>query len=190
MTRLNFIRTYVIVALATALLACSSSKKSPIDCPDGTSYRKAKLGGRVSAVCVNSDQKIHGPTMAWQKVDGDEKKAFEGVYDKGLAHGVFKQWSPTGEVLGSYKMDKGTGTMLEWHANGTKALSTIYKEGVRVGMSIAWYDTGTKRQEGSFEAGAKHGKWVQWDADGKETLVEQYDKGKLIENEAEAGAKK
>ena len=189
MTRLYFIRSYVVVVLATAFLACSSSK-SPIDCPDGTNYRKAKLMGRVSAVCVNADQKVHGPTLSWQEVDGAEKKAFTGSYEQGVAHGVFQQWSPTGELLGSYEMDKGSGTLVEWHANGSKSLTTIYEKGKKVGPAIAWHDNGTKREEGSYEAGVKHGKWVQWDAEGKETRVEEYDKGKLIEAETAAAAEK
>jgi hypothetical protein len=44
--------------------------------------------------------------------------ALEIPYEHGIENGMIKQWNDQGELLGSFEINKGTGTYSLWHQNG------------------------------------------------------------------------
>lgn len=60
-------------------------------------------------------QKLHGSRRTWHR---NGQIAEEEFYQEGLLHGVVRQWNENGKLLGSFKMQHGTGVQRSWHNNG------------------------------------------------------------------------
>lgn len=85
-------------------------------------------------------QKSHGRRRTWHR---NGKLASEEFYRDGLLHGVFRQWNESGVLLGSYKMERGTGIQREWHDNGRLNLEFSTVNGGFFGRSRQWLQDGT-----------------------------------------------
>src|SRR6185436_4124957 len=88
-------------------------------------------------------------------------------YVNGLVHGVARQWSPDGELLGTYRMDQGTGIDL-WRgqrADGSPYLAEVHhiKRGRPHGFE--WWINENQRTvhwERLWREGLPHGIERQW----------------------------
>ena len=85
-------------------------------------------------------QKLHGRRRTWHR---NGQLAREEFYRDGLIHGVVRQWSETGRLLGSFKMEQGTGTQKAWHDNGRLSFEFSTVDGRFNGRSRLWLHDGT-----------------------------------------------
>lgn len=85
-------------------------------------------------------QKLHGRRRTWHR---NGKLASEEFYRDGLLHGAFRQWNENGVLLGSYRMEQGTGIQKEWHDNGRLNLEFSTVKGGFFGRSRQWLQDGT-----------------------------------------------
>jgi hypothetical protein len=85
-------------------------------------------------------QKLHGRRRTRHR---NGQIATEEFYADGLLHGVVRQWNEQGKLLGSFRMDHGTGTQKSWHGNGrlNQEFSTV--DGRFCGRSRMWLRDGT-----------------------------------------------
>jgi hypothetical protein len=83
---------------------------------------------------------LHGRRRLWHR---NGKLASEEFYRDGLLHGAFRQWNEKGALLGSYKMEQGTGVQKEWHDNGRLNLEFSTVSGGFSGRSRQWLQDGT-----------------------------------------------
>ena len=102
----------------------------------------------------------------------DGKVDFAEPYRNGLAHGTAKQWSPDGELLGTYTMKNGTGLDL-WRSKDHWGAGSIYlsearyyKDGNRHGFEW-WLDPDDQtrvREESHFLESLSHGIERRWNS--------------------------
>jgi len=67
----------------------------------------------------------------------------DGTYD-----GVCRQWNDQGELLGSYEMTGGTGTVKKWYENGYLEWEISYVNGMQSGRIRMWSEQGDLIIEG------------------------------------------
>lgn len=82
----------------------------------------------------------HGTVRTWHK---NGKLASQETYRNGLYHGVAKQWDDQGRLLGSFRMDQGTGISCHWHQNGKLLSETSLYRGTFTGLCRSWIGDGT-----------------------------------------------
>ncbi|MEI2725687.1 MAG: hypothetical protein V9H26_19880 [Verrucomicrobiota bacterium] len=82
--------------------------------------------------------------------------ANEEPYQNGLLHGVCRQWSETGRLLGKYRMVHGTGVQRAWHENGKLQMEFSTVRGDFSGRYRLWLHDGTLLSEDIY----LHGKSV------------------------------
>lgn len=70
-------------------------------------------------------------------------RASEQRYKDGLLHGVCRQWDESGNLLGEFKMDHGTGVQREWHDNGQIKIEVSTVRGEFCGRNRIWLRDGT-----------------------------------------------
>lgn len=74
-------------------------------------YRNGQLREELSY----RNAKLHGVLRTWHR---NGRLASEEGYLNGTLHGLCRQWSERGRLLGSYRMEHGTGIQKEWFENG------------------------------------------------------------------------
>jgi len=87
-----------------------------------------------------SGHKLHGRRRTWHR---NGQLATEEFYFDGRLHGVVRQWNENGKLLGSFRMEHGTGTQKSWHDNGRLNLEFATVEGLFCGRSRMWLRDGT-----------------------------------------------
>ena len=71
----------------------------------------------------------------------------KGTYVYGFPHGEFMQWSEEGELLGTYRMEYGSGTVKEWYENGTVSFAQYWMDGKpKYDLAHIWYN-----EDGTFQ---------------------------------------
>ena len=85
-------------------------------------------------------QKLHGRRRTWHR---NGQLATEEFYRDGRLHGVCRQWNENGRLLGSFRMEHGTGTQKSWHDNGRLNQEFTTVEGEFCGRSRLWLRDGT-----------------------------------------------
>jgi len=94
----------------------------------------------------------------------------KGTYVYGFPHGEFMQWSEEGELLGTYRMEYGSGTVKEWYENGTVSFAQYWMDGKpKYDLAHIWYN-----EDGTFQkVRIMWGDGTYWEtrynADGTET---------------------
>lgn len=83
---------------------------------------------------------LHGRRRTWHR---NGKLASEEFYHDGLLHGICRQWSESGSLLGSFRMERGTGTQKSWHDNRRLNLEFSTVNGGFYGRSRLWLQDGT-----------------------------------------------
>lgn len=84
--------------------------------------------------------KLHGRRRTWHR---NGKLASEEIYHDGLLHGICRQWNESGRLLGSFRMQHGTGVQKSWHDNGRLNLEFSTVGGQFYGRSRLWLHDGT-----------------------------------------------
>ncbi|HUA68629.1 MAG TPA: hypothetical protein VMA13_08780 [Candidatus Saccharimonadales bacterium] len=85
-------------------------------------------------------QKLHGRRRTWHR---NGRLASEEFYHNGLLHGICRQWNENNDLLGSYKIEHGTGIQKSWHDNGRLNLELSTVAGEFSGRSRLWLQDGT-----------------------------------------------
>lgn len=60
--------------------------------------------------------------------------------DDGLEHGIVKDWSKEGKLLGESRWEHGTGISKSWFENGRLESESYYVRGKRCGRSRIWWE--------------------------------------------------
>lgn len=89
----------------------------------------------------------HGLVQTWHR---NGVAASEEPYISGRLHGVCLQWDDSGELLGEFTMDHGTGVQREWHDNGRIKLEVSTVAGKFCGQNRIWLRDGTLLAERYF----------------------------------------
>jgi hypothetical protein len=129
--------------------------------PEGQTvgYRVRDDHGRLVQEFALKDGLLHGLERHWAP---DGMLEFETCYVEGLEHGTAKQWLD-GRLLGTYRMDGGTGVDLWRHADGTLAEERHCMGGDRHGFERWWNgDDRTVWLEGHYQRGKPHGILREW----------------------------
>jgi len=87
-----------------------------------------------------SGHKLHGRRRIWHR---NGRLATEEFYRDGRLHGLCRQWNENGRLLGSFRMENGTGTQKSWHDNGRLNQEFTTVEGEFCGRSRLWLRDGT-----------------------------------------------
>jgi hypothetical protein len=85
-----------------------------------------------------------GVVRVWHK---NGVLASEERYQNGLLHGVCRQWSEAGRLLGKYRMIHGTGVQRVWHENGRLQLEFSTVNGDFSGRYRLWLHDGALMSE-------------------------------------------
>lgn len=59
-----------------------------------------------------------------------------------LLHGESRQWRSSGELIGSFVMEDGSGIIREWYENGTLASELTMHKGKPTGLLQVWDESG------------------------------------------------
>ncbi len=139
----------------------------------------------------------HGRSARWNDAG---VQVSEGQFHSGLPDGTWTQWNDAGVRLGSYRMQRGTGTIRHWHANGQLQLESSMEKG-RVVRTRGWSVDGTRTLESAVHGdtevlrlfngdGAlttqmtlvgdkRHGPETHYDGGGNVVEIRHYERGKL-----------
>jgi hypothetical protein len=118
----------------------------------GTVRRTFYRSGRVLQEVPVSGKKITGVIKEWHK---NGVLAAEIPMKDGLRHGICKQWNSQGGLLGSYKMEMGTGTSRQWHPNGQLRYEAHLIEEIPNGRLRTWEEDGELLKEEFYLAARK-----------------------------------
>lgn len=88
---------------------------------------------------------LHGPRRMWHR---NGQLAEEQIYRHGFLHGLCRQWNEAGKLLGSVRMDHGTGMQKSWHDNGRLHMEFFTVAGQFCGRSRTWLRDGTLISDG------------------------------------------
>jgi len=120
------------------------------------------------------DGRLHGPCRTWHY---NGQIADESNYDHGQWHGLSRQWDENGRLLGSFLINRGTGTSREWHQNGQLMSEADRLDGKLHGRTRTWLRDGALVQEifyiGNVEVSRtkylrdarKHPAWPQYEGE-------------------------
>ena len=105
--------------------------------------------------------------------DGSRKSSFSEPYRNGLAHGIAKQYSDDGKLIGTYTMKRGTG--IDFWRTETYCGSSVYLHEIRYIKDGNWHgfewwlndDQASVHQEAHFWENLQHGIRREWNGEGK-----------------------
>ncbi len=145
------------------------------------SYKAKKLIKRT----LLKNNKKHGVQREWRE---DGKKKLEEPYQNGLMHGVFRHWDEKGNLIGCYRMVKGTGMRRVYRSNGVLDEEQRFRDGLQHGLTcgqfenrnirvLEWWklgkldgrafgfhhDDGSLRFVIFYDMGSQHGPFVEYD---------------------------
>ena len=94
----------------------------------------------------------------------------EAPYANGKEQGVARQYDDRGKLVGTYRMNHGTGLDL-WYCDtapqrGQLSEERYYKDGMLDGFERWWLDTKRVWEESHFRKNQKHGIFRQWTVSG------------------------
>ena len=101
--------------------------------------QSAYENGQRSAEARFSKGKLDGLSRYWHE---NGVLAFEIPLKGGLRHGMCKQWSKSGQLLGSFKMNGGTGVVRHWYSNGQLHYEMDTLRGIPNGRQRIWSEKG------------------------------------------------
>lgn len=99
-------------------------------------YRNGQLREEISSL----GRKLHGPYRTWHP---NGKPAFGAFYERGLLHGLCRQWNDQGRLLGSFRIQHGTGIRRDWFQNGQLQFETSMVNGFFTGRMRSWLRDGS-----------------------------------------------
>ena len=89
----------------------------------------------------------HGISRTWHR---NGQLAQEQRFRRGFLHGVSREWDESGHLLGSFRMDRGTGTQRYWHDNGRLHMEITSVNGKFHGPTRIWLRDGTLIEESFY----------------------------------------
>lgn len=113
----------------------------------------------------------HGTVRTWHK---NGVLASEEPYQAGLVHGVCRQWSESGRLLGKYRMVNGTGIQRTWHDNGRMQLEISTVRGEFSGRNRLWLCDGTLISERFYLQGRTVSSEKYREAAAKDTTLPRF----------------
>jgi len=96
--------------------------------------------GQLRAETVFPGGQRHGSHRTWHH---NGKLASEEFYEHGVLHGLCRQWNERSKLLGSFRMNRGTGIQREWFDDGQLRLETSTVNGKFTGRTRTWMRDGT-----------------------------------------------
>lgn len=136
--------------------------------------------GNLNGTC--SDGKLNGVWTSKQP-DGSHLR---GEFAMGVAVGTWTQQAANGDLLGSFVMDDGTGTLRSWWPNGQIRFESLFRDGKPSGIFKSWFPDGSASLEGSFTDGERDAMWREWAQDGRLLEHVRFDHRCRIVNEITA----
>ena len=103
-------------------------------------FRNGSLREHISF----AGKQLHGARRLWHP---NGRLAFEEFYEHGLAHGRSRQWNQRGKLLGSYRMNHGTGIQREWFPDGQLQFEASRVNGFFTGRLRTWLRDGSLASE-------------------------------------------
>jgi hypothetical protein len=110
-------------------------------------HRAKRIFYRNAVVAVEevfSGRALHGPRRTWHR---NGQLASEETYHHGLLHGMCRQWNEEGKLLGSYRMQNGTGIQRAWYEDGSLQMEFSTVNGKRTGRRQFWLRDGSLASE-------------------------------------------
>ncbi len=127
--------------------------------------------GRIQTENPLRNGSLHGTMYCF---DSPDQLGFAEPYVNGLAHGIARQWSQDGKLLGTYKMKQGSGVDL-WRARKNWGTGLTYlsearylRDGKRHGFE--WWLNEDQRsvwEERHFQFDQLHGIERMWNSEGR-----------------------
>ena len=109
--------------------------------------------------------RLHGPFLAFHE-NGVVRWATH--YVAGREHGVSRQFDENGKLIGTYKMNHGTGVDLYFYNSGKLSEERYIVNGERDGFERWWNEDGhTIWLESHFKDGLEHGIHRKWNVKGR-----------------------
>ena len=132
--------------------------------------RQFDESGLLESECPLRDGIMHG--TLYDFVDG--VVTFAEHYSNGVAHGSARQWSPDGELIGTYTMNHGTGLDL-WRAKDNWGNGRVYLSEARFVKEGKWHgfewwlneDQKSVHGEHHFWENLQHGIQRSWNNQGR-----------------------
>lgn len=136
-----------------------------------------KSGGRWSVEleepaegCLQSRARVG----EWLTYDGHGKLRSKRTYKKGVLHGLFREYHPTGELM-------RVGQYVDGLPDGVHEF--VGPKGELYGRSVirnatgewkAWHPTGKLALHGAYRDGCPEGRWRMWDEEGQPIVEDSY----------------
>lgn len=117
---------------------------------------------------------------AWRQWYGAGHLASQIEYKKGLLHGNWLSYTPGGAIAWSRSYKKGLphGKWINYYANSRPQMQEQWKEGIKEGDFQEYYPSGAIKKEGSYRKGLLHGKLREYSETGT-VLQDRYRNGEL-----------
>ncbi|HEY5926024.1 MAG TPA: hypothetical protein VIV11_30265 [Kofleriaceae bacterium] len=110
----------------------------------------------------------------------DDKLFFQGTFTDGKPDGEFVYYDPkTGNELGRFTINDGTGTTFAYHTNQRIATKTQLAKGLMDGKYEEYTSRGKLVIEGRYAGDKKHGVWREQTEAGVPLLEQHWKRGKL-----------
>ncbi len=132
-------------------------------------------GGNVERIGGYVDGRRDG---AWREMK-DARTTWTGQYKSGRPDGTFTFFDYRGNIVGSFDMKDGTGTMLRFSSPKKVERKFEYVDGKPDGLYQELSTQGKVVLEGHYHAGKKHGAWIEKTAGGSWILGCEYARDKL-----------
>ena len=171
----------LLLVLSSLLFACGSDKEAWWEksdaCPEGATIDR---DGR-DVFCANEGVR-HGRFASY--AEGGERELLSGAYKSGKRDGTWTQSNLAGEVLGTFQLVEGTGTVYVWREDGSVETQAQHEGDVRSGTWARYHDAAgqtIKLEEGQHTSGKADGKWTFRDHTGRTTREIDYRAGEVWE---------
>lgn len=112
--------------------------------------------GALHSETPKVDGVVHGFVRHWYD---NGQLGIEAPMVNGLVHGVVRNWDRSGNLLGTYEMQQGTGLEIHYHTNGRIRSLCSYIDGRISGPAKSYLESGEILAEGYW----LDGKPVTWD---------------------------
>lgn len=121
---------------------------------------------------------LHGP---YQQHTRKKQLLEQGVFNKGLKVGVWRQWHPDGylSALETYEKGLADGSWIGYAPNGALAWRKHYKEGLPHGRWTTYYENSRPKASEHWKEGVRHGDFEEYYPSGKLKRSGSYHKGEL-----------
>lgn len=132
-------------------------------------------GGNMERIGNYLDGRRDG---AWREMH-DARTTWTGQYKNGRPDGTFTFFDYRGNLVGSFDMKDGTGTMLRFSSPKKVERKIEYVDGRPDGLYQELTTQGKVVLEGHYRAGKKHGAWIEKTSSGQWILSSEYSRGQL-----------